>query len=569
MASIRTRLLVLTVGAAAALVLTGGFAVLRFGALDDDLEATEVKVAALHSQGDMDMMHDALRADVLSALVANTPEQVAAARHDIDDHAARFRRETDALARYDLSSETRAAIASLQPKLAAYVTAAERLVEAAATDKSRAFALRPAFDASFKELEGANEQLGEQIEHMGGDISAAQSAAARARLILLLLVVAAGGAIIFGGSLVGRRIVKSVNQTAGVLHAVATGDMTQRVEVDDGTEIGQMMGSLNTSLDQIETMLGEIRSSARDLSATAGPMGQAVEEIARNSERSSAQSSSAATASTQSSGNIQTVAAATEEMAATIRDVARNAQQAARVAGTAVAVARHTNESVTRLGASSVEIGAVVDVITQIAEQTNLLALNATIEAARAGVAGRGFAVVATEIKELAKQTAKATEEIRGKIAGIQRDTGEAVKDIAQVGEVIGQIDAIQNSIAAAVEQQAAVTSDIGRNISEIAASADTIARDIQSANQAARDNASLAERSTGAVRELTSVAARLERAVATFRLRNGGVPRMTPSGRIEVIVADGSTHGRNGYSNGNGHSNGNGYSYTKPTILS
>src|SRR5439155_15096531 len=175
----------------------------------------------------------------------------------------------------------------------------------------------------------------------------------------------------------------------------------------------------------------------------------------------------ASAAAEQVSRNVTTVSTAAEEMGASIKEIAKNANEAARIATSAVKVAERTNTTVAKLGESSAEIGNVVKVITSIAQQTNLLALNATIEAARAGEAGKGFAVVANEVKELAKQTAKATEDIGRKIVAIQTDTKGAVEAIGRIGAIINQIHDLQNTVASAVEEQTATTNEIGRNVSE------------------------------------------------------------------------------------------------------
>ena len=187
------------------------------------------------------------------------------------------------------------------------------------------------------------------------------------------------------------------------------------------------------------------------------------------------------------SKNVTTVSTGTEEMGASIKEIAKSANEAAKVATSAVKVAERTNATVAKLGETSAEIGNVIKVITSIAQQTNLLALNATIEAARAGEAGKGFAVVANEVKELAKQTAKATEDISRKIEAIQGDTKGAVEAIAQIGKIINQINDIQNTIASAVEEQTATTGEISRNVSEAARGSNEIAQNITGVAQAAR----------------------------------------------------------------------------------
>jgi methyl-accepting chemotaxis protein len=198
-------------------------------------------------------------------------------------------------------------------------------------------------------------------------------------------------------------------------------------------------------------------------------------------------------------------------MSASIREIAKNAADAARVAAQAVTVAESTNSTMTKLGESSADIGKVIRVITSIAQQTKLLALNATIEAARAGDAGKGFAVVANEVKELAKETAKATEEISGKIEAIQTDTRGAIAAIAQIGSIINQINDIQNTIASAVEEQTATTNEISRSVAEGARGTNEIAANITNVAQAARETSSGAGKSLKAAQVLARMAAELE----------------------------------------------------------
>lgn len=198
--------------------------------------------------------------------------------------------------------------------------------------------------------------------------------------------------------------------------------------------------------------------------------------------------SSASTAAEEVSVNAQSLANAVEQLDSSIKEIAGNASTAASVARNAVGAADETSATITRLGDSSAEISGVIKAINSIAEQTNLLALNATIEAARAGEAGKGFAVVANEVKELAKETSKATEDIIGRIGSIQTDTLEAVDAIGRVSEIIGQINESQNAIAGAVEEQTAMTSEISRNISEVAMGSGEIARSVSSVVDAAQD---------------------------------------------------------------------------------
>jgi methyl-accepting chemotaxis protein len=201
--------------------------------------------------------------------------------------------------------------------------------------------------------------------------------------------------------------------------------------------------------------------------------------MSANAEETSSQANVVSAAGEQVNRNLQTVATGSEEMSVSIKEIAKNATEAAKVATEAAKAAQATNATVSKLGESSVEIGQVIKVITSIAQQTNLLALNATIEAARAGEAGKGFAVVANEVKELAKETAKATEDISRKIESIQIDTKGAVEAIGTITKIITQVNDISNSIASAVEEQNATTNEMSRNVTEAARGASEIAKNI------------------------------------------------------------------------------------------
>jgi len=219
------------------------------------------------------------------------------------------------------------------------------------------------------------------------------------------------------------------------------------------------------------------------------------------------------------SSNTQVVATGIEEMSASIREISLSTVQASTVAHQAVDVARSTNETMSKLGKSTMEIGNVLKVISSIAEQTNLLALNATIEAARAGELGKGFAVVANEVKELARQTAKATEEIGGSISVMQEDAKGALASIEKITAIIHKMNEISGIIASAVEEQAATTAEINRNVSEAATGSTEIAKNIKSVAEAAHSTTQGASNSQQAAFDLSKIAVDLEGAVAKFKL--------------------------------------------------
>lgn len=263
-------------------------------------------------------------------------------------------------------------------------------------------------------------------------------------------------------------------------------------------------GSISEALD----------NGAEALSAASKELSQVAKELLSNSEQTRAQANLASNASELVTNNVATVASSAEEMSATVREIAKSANQAAKVATSAVRAAEDTNQTVAQLGDSSLQIGKVIKVITSIAQQTNLLALNATIEAARAGEAGKGFAVVANEVKELAKQTAAATEDISQKIEAIQNDTKGAVAAIQQIGKIIGHINDYQNTIASAVEQQAATTAEIARNASEAARGSTQISSSLSAVSGTATLTCQGAENTLASAEELARLAVELRTAL-------------------------------------------------------
>jgi methyl-accepting chemotaxis protein len=284
--------------------------------------------------------------------------------------------------------------------------------------------------------------------------------------------------------------------------------------VQDLTEVLSAQEAAKKLTVQMQRTIDAVNHNAQALASSSEELTAVSQQMSSNSEETAAQSNVVAAASEQVSKNVATVATSAEEMSASAKEIAKNATEAAKVATQAVKVASDTNKTVAKLGESSIEIGKVIKVITSIAQQTNLLALNATIEAARAGEAGKGFAVVANEVKELAKQTAIATEDISGKIEAIQTDTKAAVNAIDQIGKIINQINDIQNTIASAVEEQTATTNEIARNANEAAKGSTEISKNIANVSEAAKNTTQGANNTLTAATELSKLAAELKKLV-------------------------------------------------------
>ena len=317
---------------------------------------------------------------------------------------------------------------------------------------------------------------------------------------------------------VAQELQHNVDSMLEVVTAAAGGDLTQEITVNGDDAIGQMGSGLKAFFDNLRKNIKQMATTAQTLASSSEEMTSVSQEMAGTAEETSAQANVVSAASHEVSKNVQTVATGTEEMESSIKEIAQNANEAARVAASAVQVADSANTTISKLGESSAEVGQVVKVITSIAEQTNLLALNATIEAARAGEAGKGFAVVANEVKELATQTARATDEISSKIQAIQNDTGSAVDAIGEISMIINQINDISNTIASAVEEQTATTAEIGRNVGEAAQGTTEITENINGVAQAAKDTSQGIGQTQTAGNELAKMAADLQTLVSQFK---------------------------------------------------
>ncbi|SCX42995.1 methyl-accepting chemotaxis protein [Klenkia marina] len=361
------------------------------------------------------------------------------------------------------------------------------------------------------ESDRSSQEAGTQI--VDTDDEAAQA--------IWMMIAALVGMVLLGSGLawvVVRGIRRSVREVQTSLEALAQGDLTVRPQVDTKDELGRMATALASAQDQLRGLMSSVVGSADAVAASSEELSASAAQIAASAEQTSVQSGAVSGSAEEVSRSVATVAAGAEQMSASIREIAQNANEAARVAAEAVSEAESTNQTIQKLGLSSKEIGDVVKVITSIAEQTNLLALNATIEAARAGEAGKGFAVVANEVKELAQETARATEDIARRVEAIQHDTGGAVEAIGRIGTVIGQINDYQLTIASAVEEQTATTNEMSRSVAEAAGGTTEIAGTITGVSSAAGATTQALGQTRVAVDELARMAGDLRTTVGTFR---------------------------------------------------
>ncbi|WP_306206311.1 methyl-accepting chemotaxis protein [Actinoplanes sp. RD1] len=346
----------------------------------------------------------------------------------------------------------------------------------------------------------------------------ASRSATVAQIITFVLVGLGIVAAVLIALVASRAIAGPLRRTVVVLEGLAAGRLDQRLTLTSHDEVGRMADALNTALDRLTAAMRDIGTNVTTLATSSEDLTAVATRMNASAARSASRAGAVSTASEEISRTIGTVSAGAEEIGSSISEIARSTSSAADVAGQAVRSSGEAGRILEKLGSSSAEIVSVIKMITGIAEQTNLLALNATIEAARAGEAGKGFAVVAGEVKELAQETARATEDIRDRVGAIQADSAAAVAAIAEIGAVIDQINATQSAIAAAVEQQTATTNEMSRNVGEMATGSHQITANVAEVADAAGQTTEAAADTATAADQLARVAHDLQRSLAMFR---------------------------------------------------
>jgi len=464
---------------------------------------------------ELDTRASELKVDGFKAMVRENPEdQLAELAEDIATPEALLAE----LAELPLTGESADVVAELDETYGTYTAGISAVVDNAILDQAAARLawedVQAANDLTDGALGAAKDALHAQSLEVEAELLAAVDRSERITLVVvgasLLLVIAVS-------MLTLRSITRPVRRVQASLAALSTGDMTVATGVRAKDEIGQMAAALDAAQDSLRQVLAGVVSSADAVAASSEELSASSAQIAASAEETSAQSGVVSGAAEEVSRSVATVAAGAEQMGASIREIASNAAEASEVAARAVDAAATTTQTVAKLGESSAEIGNVVKVITSIAEQTNLLALNATIEAARAGEAGKGFAVVANEVKELAQETAKATEDIARRVQAIQGDTTAAVSAIEEISAIVAQISDRQTTIASAVEEQTATTNEMARSVQEAAGGSTQIAENITGVSAAADSTTQALTQTRTAVDELSRMAADLRTTVGRF----------------------------------------------------
>ena len=397
---------------------------------------------------------------------------------------------------------------------------------------------------AFKTVEGQDWIVAVTVAD--AEILAPVKSLGRINLLVAVVVVAIAAVLIY---FITSTVVKPINRVVAGLQDAAEGDgdLTKRIDINSQDEVGELARWFNTFIEKIQHIIADVAQNAQNLTSSSKALADIAGHLSESASQTSGKAmtvsaaskqmnttiSSAADIMDEAANNLNIIASGAEEMTATISEIASNTEKGRQIAEEAVGQTSHATTQIEDLGNAAVQIGKVVETITEISEQVNLLALNATIEAARAGEAGKGFAVVANEIKELAKQTAEASGEIKQQIEGIQNSTQGTVSEINSIAKVVGQVNELVATIAAAVEEQSVTTKDIAGNvarasegvgevnttIAEGAKAADSITTEIADVTQAADEMTNASSQVDASSRELSELAETLNTMVNQFRV--------------------------------------------------
>ena len=475
---------------------------------------------AMRSHLEADMMHDALRSDVLASLLAGSPAEAESVRKDLAEHSDWFRKALAGNRQLNLPPAVLGALNQVGPDLEAYIAAAQSIVSTAAQNREQAQAKMPEFQKVFSNLEERMEKASDLIAAEGKQSrEQTRSTSRTAKLIPIGLCLATGTVLLFAVRMTTQSVIGPLQEVIDGLARLEAGDLTRTIGQDAEDEMGTLSRAYDGTVVKLKMLVENLQGAAERVRTASNSVSQSQQALAESSASTASLAVQASGASQQVSANVSAVAEGSQQMVAAIHEISRNASEAVRVAQSAQDASGQASDVMSHLEVSNLEIGQALGIITNIAKQTNLLALNAAIEATRAGELGKGFAVVASEVRDLARATSSAADDIRSKVGAMQKDAAATRKALTSISEIVQRINDVGSMIAAAVEEQNASSSEIGRNMAEAARGASEISAHIGDVAKDSQHSAGQLEESRGNCEQLRSLAEDLNAQIAMFRV--------------------------------------------------
>ncbi|MBL8214316.1 MAG: methyl-accepting chemotaxis protein [Bryobacterales bacterium] len=469
---------------------------------------------------DADMMHDALRGDVLAMLAASSRVERDEVRRDMAEHGQRFQQNIEENLKLPLQPDSHQALLESKTLMEAYISAANMMADLANRDAGFARSKMPEFRKAFSALEQQMETVSERLEKENEESGkAAGQAAGNARLMAALTVVIATILLAVASTAAIRGILGPLNQVLAGLARMEQGDLRHTLNLAGKDEMAQLANAHDGTAARLREMLHRVQAAAVQMETATKNLVAMQNRVADNSTSTADQASQVSASSEEVSASVGTVAANSTEMAASIREIAARTNESAILSRDARSAAQHAKDQAAHLTTSATEINTALVLITEIANQTKLLALNASIEAARAGQAGRGFNVVAQEVGDLALNSMKTAQDIAARVGNIQSDATNMLRAVEDITTLVARIDSAGEAIAAAVEQQSASTAEIERTMSGVSEGSGQIARSVVEVARTAQQNADMVSQAKSETTGLEQMAAELNSVLAGFKL--------------------------------------------------